>query len=466
MTWRDQFVPTAMRRVAIVAPDTRIRRVLVEVADAGVFAPDTVDAGRDTSSPLRALADRMHADADEPRLSPEPVDPERLAATGDAGLVLGEAELYEQLQRADHRHRCTVLLGWMPREHADDVQARIAPHGGAVADVPVRRGLMAPTAHGEGGVGEAFRPLVTTYGTVPSSDLDPTIFAALAYIVMFGMMFGDVAHGLAIVVLGLVVRRLRSDRWTSVRSTAPFLVGAGVSAMVFGLLYGEAFGPTGLVPTLWIRPLDDPEALLVAGLVLGAFLLAVTFVGAVVNRWRESGPGAAIYDTSGLAGALLFTGAVVLVGGVVASSSPLTTAGIAVLVLGAVLSFVGLIARAGPGGAGFAEAGVEMFDTVLRLGSNMVSFARLAAFGLTHAVITEVVWDGTVALWDRDTVLAWAAAVVLFSLGNLAAFSLGALVGAIQALRLEYYELFSRLLVDQGHPFEPWHVPTQRLETP
>ncbi len=65
----------------------------------------------------------------------------------------------------------------------------------------------------------------------------------------------------------------------------------------------------------------------------------------------------------------------------------------------------------------------------------------------------------------RGTVLAYAAAVVLFALGNLAAFSLGALVGAIQALRLEYYELFSRLFTDQGRPFRPWHVPTTRLET-
>jgi V/A-type H+-transporting ATPase subunit I len=39
------------------------------------------------------------------------------------------------------------------------------------------------------------------------------------------------------------------------------------------------------------------------------------------------------------------------------------------------------------------------------------------------------------------------------------AFSLEALVAAIQALRLEYYELFSRVFVSRGRPFRPWHVP-------
>jgi V/A-type H+-transporting ATPase subunit I len=54
--------------------------------------------------------------------------------------------------------------------------------------------------------------------------------------------------------------------------------------------------------------------------------------------------------------------------------------------------------------------------------------------------------------------------VVLFVLGNLAGFTLGALVGAIQALRLEYYEMFSRLFVSEGRPFAPWHLSVERSE--
>ena len=50
-------------------------------------------------------------------------------------------------------------------------------------------------------------------------------------------------------------------------------------------------------------------------------------------------------------------------------------------------------------------------------------------------------------------------AITLFVAGNVAAFALGALVAAIQALRLEYYELFSRLFAGSGEPFTPWHVP-------
>jgi V/A-type H+/Na+-transporting ATPase subunit I len=55
-----------------------------------------------------------------------------------------------------------------------------------------------------------------------------------------------------------------------------------------------------------------------------------------------------------------------------------------------------------------------------------------------------------------------AAAIVVFAGGNALAFGLEALVAAIQALRLEYYELFSRVFVAQGRPFRPWYL---RVET-
>ena len=94
-----------------------------------------------------------------------------------------------------------------------------------------------------------------------------------------------------------------------------------------------------------------------------------------------------------------------------------------------------------------------------------MSFARLAAFGLTHAALGLLVWEGTRALWHRGGVLA-AAAVVVFAVGNALAFGLEALVAAIQALRLEYYELFSRVFVGQGRPFRPWHLHVETGTSP
>ncbi len=51
------------------------------------------------------------------------------------------------------------------------------------------------------------------------------------------------------------------------------------------------------------------------------------------------------------------------------------------------------------------------------------------------------------------------AGAALFLVGNAVIFGFEALVAGIQALRLEYYELFSRVFESEGRPFVPWHVP-------
>jgi V/A-type H+-transporting ATPase subunit I len=68
-----------------------------------------------------------------------------------------------------------------------------------------------------------------------------------------------------------------------------------------------------------------------------------------------------------------------------------------------------------------------------------------------------------VALWERGLVGA-VGAVVLFVLGNALVFGLEGLVAGVQALRLEYYELFSRVFEGQGRPFRPWHIPLSTTE--
>ncbi len=473
MPWRRDLWPAAMRRVAVVAPASRMRWVLAEVADSGAFEPDPSDReptatvampAHDALEGLGSSPADPSAEAVTPLLSLDPVDPSELAAAGRLDLLLGESSLEASAASALHPGRCIVLPGWVRDVDVARLRSAVEPHGGAIADLAGRRGLVPPTAHVDSPARSAFRPLVTTYATVPYRDIDPTLFAAAAYLAMFGMMFGDVGHGLLIVAMGIAASRWHGSSAAAASRIAPFVIGAGVAATVFGLLYGEAFGPTGLVPTLWLRPLDEPEQLLVIGLLAGGALLAVTFALSIVNRWREGGPGLALYDPSGVAGALLLA-ALGAAGAAVATSQSVWPATALVLGLaGVALVFIGLFVRTGGRAAGLAEVLIELFDTLLRLGSNVVSFARLAAFGLTHAVITGVVWDGTVGLWNRSTLLAGAAAIVLFTVGNAAAFALGALVAAIQALRLEYYELFSRLFASSGRPFAPWHVPVRRSE--
>lgn len=463
MRWPDPPVPAPMSRVAIVAPGAVLRPVLVCVAGAGTVQVDPSG----TEAPPGEAAGRLQrlglAASGTPRIAAVRPDLDQLERSGRSDLLAGEAELEERAAGAVRRGAVTALAGWVPRADLPDLTARLAGAGGAVVPLPSPPGVDPPTLVRHSGAARSFEPIVGTYATVPYRDVDPTVAAGVAYIVMFGMMFGDAGHGLLLLLAGLALRAGWPRPLARLRQHWQLVAGAGAAATLFGLAYGEFFGPTDVVPALWLDPLEEPTTLLAAAVGLGALLLAGAYGVGIVNRLREGGWSLALYASGGIAGATLFLGVGLVVAGWYAGWGWLAVAGGTVAMMGLALAFTGLYVGSGGGGAGVGQAVVELVDTVTRLGGNVVSFTRLAAFGITHAAIAGIVWTGTVALWETGPIGA-AGAVVLFLVGTALAFGLEALVAAIQALRLEYYELFSRVFATEGRPFHPWQLPVVPAE--
>ena len=247
MPWRDLPAPIAMRRIAVVAPTRRWRTVLVAMADSGMVEPEEsthapgIDGWATTPAAVTASGG--------PLPTAEPPDMDALRTAGRAELVAGEAELQRVSDAALQRDQITALAGWAPAAAIEPLAERLAPLGGSVVEMPDPVGVDVPTALPPRRSSGALRPLVDTYATVPYRDVDPVWFATVAYVVMFGMMFGDVGDGLVLVVGALLLRRTQRPRLARVRHLWPLIVALGAMAAVFGLLYGEAFGPTGLVPT-------------------------------------------------------------------------------------------------------------------------------------------------------------------------------------------------------------------------
>lgn len=452
--------PVRMRRVALAAPRDDLRAALVAVAGAGTVQLDRPDENPNPG-PAGQLLRRLPADHREPALTAKAPDLDALAGAGRTDLVAGEARLEEYVATATRQGEVAALTGWSPEAGLPELGERLAGHGAALVPLPTPHGVDPPTQLRSGGaVRGSFSSLVSTYGTVPYPDVDPTPLAGAAYVLMFGMMFGDAGHGLLLLVAAVLLRAGLPRRYPTLRRAWPFVAAAGLASIVFGALYGEFFGPTGVLPVLWLAPLDDPVRLLTAAVAVGAVLLATAYAVAVVNRWREGGPRLAVYASSGVAGLAVFLGLGALAGGLYLGSGPLAVAGGVVAAVGLVLAAVGFYAEAGGGASGAVEAGVELFDTVVRLGSNLFSFARLAAFGLTHAALGWLVWSGATALFGSGW-LADVGAVLVFVVGNALAFALEVLVAGIQALRLEFYELFSRIFAGEGEPFQPWHLPIE-----
>ena len=463
MSWRDLIAPVRMERVAVVAPTAQLRDVLVAVAAAGVVELERLPkpTGGEAADALARLSARRSSARPPaaPGIRLTPPDLAALERDGDLGALAGEAQLEAVAASAVRHGRVAALAGWSPATAIAPLAARLSERGGSVVSLPTPRGAQPPTLVANGGASGAFQPLVDTYATVPYADLNPSLLAGVAYVIMFGMMFGDVGHGALLLLAGTLLLAGRPRRIARYRAAAPFVIGAGFTSAAFGAAYGEAFGPTRLVPTLWLAPLSDPLSLMAAAIAVGAALLGASYALGTINRWREGGFARALVALSGLAGVALYIGFALLGLGWYVHRSGVSVAGVLLATIGLILAFIGLYAATAGRLAGVAEAAIELFDGVMRLGTNTISFARLAAFGLTHAALGAIVWTATAALWERGSGW-WMIAALVFLVGNAVAFALEALVAAIQALRLEYYEMFSRIFVSPGRTFVPWHVPT------
>jgi V/A-type H+-transporting ATPase subunit I len=100
------------------------------------------------------------------------------------------------------------------------------------------------------------------------------------------------------------------------------------------------------------------------------------------------------------------------------------------------------------------EGFIEILETVSTYVSNTVSFLRVGAFALSHAVLSYIVFRFSE---EVSTVTAGGAfSLLILVFGNLVIILLEGLIVAIQVVRLQYYEFFSKFFTETGVVFSPF----------
>ena len=292
-----------------------------------------------------------------------------------------------------------------------------------------------------------FVPLVESYGISRYGEFDPALPFAITYLVLFGAMFGDVGHGAVILLLSAgLIRRFGRIAWVG--------VAAGGVSMGFGLLYGSIFGYENLIEPLWLSPLHDPVRVLTVAIAFGVGFITFTLLANAWNRAVAGRASDALFDSGGLAGLVFYLGAVA---GLASLAGAADLAGPAWIVAGFGLAVVAAYkwfeAR-----AGLAErilvTLIETLETAINLFSNTLSFMRVAAFSLNHVALALAVFTLAAGLSDAGH---WLTLV----LGNIVIIVLEGAIVAIQALRLMYYEGFSRFFSGDGKAFVPLRLTPQ-----
>ncbi|MCB1877433.1 MAG: ATPase [Chromatiales bacterium] len=353
------------------------------------------------------------------------------------------AELYGTLRG---KGQLVQAGGWVPGAAVEELRSELqkALPGRVVVTtrdpLPEERPLV-PTATRHRAWMRPFATLVNSYGVPRYGELDPTWPFAITFIAMFGMMFGDVGHGLVIAIAAWLFK-------THLRGFHPFAVAVGLSSMVFGVLYGSVFGYEEIVHPLWISPLSDPILMLELALGLGvAFILLATLI-TIRNRLAEGQWHEALLDGGGVAGACLYLGLLWSAGRLL-SGQPVgyLAGGLTLMGLVAVLGYAWYRSSASLGERALVTA-IEGYETVMAFVTNTLSFLRVAAFSLNHVALA-------IAVFTLADMMGTAGHVITVILGNVFILVLEGGIVAIQVLRLEYYEGFSRFFQGDGRAFRP-----------
>lgn len=299
-----------------------------------------------------------------------------------------------------------------------------------IADPPP--GAATPVRMRQRGWQRPFGLLPEMWGTPGRGEVDPSGLLPFVVPLLFGYMFPDLGQGLLIAaVSGLLYRRWPQGR---------ILVPCGLSAALFGLVFGEVFGVEGLIAPLWLHPLQAPVQVLLLPLGFGVVLVLLGLVfTAAEARW-----GARLGRWMATEAAVLVLYLTVLAGVFVREALLAVPAALLWYAVGSLWS--------APRGARLAGLGLglaRLLHQSFELGMNTLSFARVGAFALAHAGLAAAVWtlaEGT------GSALAFALVLVL---GNAFSIFIEGLVVFVQTTRLVLFEFFLRFLRAEGRVFRP-----------
>jgi V-type H+-transporting ATPase subunit a len=102
--------------------------------------------------------------------------------------------------------------GWVIKEHLDTVKTEIASAHTSAGDksmpsivdsVPTSAWPMPPTYFETNKFTQAYQDFVETYGCARYQEINPSVFTAVTFPFLFGVMYGDIGHGICVLAFGL-----------------------------------------------------------------------------------------------------------------------------------------------------------------------------------------------------------------------------------------------------------------------
>jgi V/A-type H+-transporting ATPase subunit I len=383
--------------------------------------------------------------------------------------------------------RAVVFAGWLPSSKTEILTDKIteategrcylewyeAGSDGTIGeDVPVQLEnpkILAP-----------FQMLVSNFGIPQYGTIDPTPFVMPIYLAMFGLMFADVGQGLILAILGAMGARLLkgNEAKKGLYQLSWLISWCGLSAVVFGALLGSYFG-MALFKPLWFdfhgivsghssgnSVIKDVYDILAITIYFGISVIAVGLLFNWINiirtkKWMEL-----VFDKGGILGGWIYGGGIYIASYMISHDyKGFPSRGLMFLLVGlpSLLLFVKepyhFFQHRSAGSEkqpnlflaipGFLmEWVVELLEIFSGYLSNTLSFMRVAGLGIAHVCLM-------ISFFTLAGMTSGVFSILILVLGNLLVIGLEGLSAGVQALRLNYYEFFTKFFHGTGRLHTP-----------
>ena len=395
-------------------------------------------------------------------------------------------ELYNTIEKNYGKTAHTVLFtGWVPRSLQESLDSTIRKACKNACYIEWHRpenavgieGHEAPVKFKNPKVLRPFQMLVENYSIPEYGTFDPTPVVAVAYLIMFGMMFGDAGQGAVLVLAGIIGAIVKRDK--PIKGLFQLIIWCGASAMVFGVLFGSYFGMEWL-PPVWFDFhgavsghggggfVHDIYGILTLTIYLGIGVIGIGLLINWANCIRKGSWLQLVLDKTGILGGWMY-GAGVYTAFYFGKHDfkQLPPGSLLFLILGipAILFFLKPIVefviehrRHGKPFTGFTvvdfimEWIVEMLEVFSGYLSNTLSFMRVAGLGIAHVSLMTAFFEIGRMIGNGSYNIG---SYIILLFGNLLVIVLEGLSAGIQSLRLNYYEFFSKYFSGSGIAYTP-----------
>ncbi len=335
-------------------------------------------------------ADLLLYDLAKDVISIEEITADRLVNIKKTLLYL--KSVYSVLENFKETYYTYIFEAWVPRKYQDIVTASIeeASNGGcSIYFSAPEFGETPPTMLSNPAMMKPFEKLVNVYGLPSYYEIDPTCILFITFPLVFGIMYGDIGHGIALFFLStaLLLSGKRFKRIIKFKEYAPILLSCSIFSIFFGFIYGEFFGLK--IRPMWLSPSENIAYFLILSVWIGVLHLVFGLILNAINLWKNKKYLRAIFQIQWI----IFSGSsVMFLTTLLSGEFIMFTGGFLVLMFFPMASMVigGILINSGEGKGSFSGVFIP-FYLGLKYAMHLMSYMRLLIMALAHSTISAAV---------------------------------------------------------------------------